>query len=193
MLSLSSELNLGGMASREALRYDPEWCSIARTLELVGEKWSLVVLRDVFSGVRRFDDLHRRLGAPRQVLSARLASLVDAGVLRREPYREPGQRTRYEYRLTPMGFDLYPVLVALLRWGDRHLDQPTGGPTLELTHRGCGEPVDPVLRCRGGHEIDSARDVVPVPGPGALLLAPDDPRAVPATATPSGTAASAGR
>jgi DNA-binding HxlR family transcriptional regulator len=164
----------------EALRYDPDPCSIARTLELVGEKWSLLVLREVFSGVRRFDDLRRRTGAPRQVLSARLATLVAAGVLRRHPYQDPGRRTRYEYRLTSAGMDLYPVLLALLRWGDRYLDQPVGGPTLELTHRDCGEPVGLVLRCEGGHELGSARDVRPRRGPGARLLDPDDPRAVPA-------------
>ena len=160
----------------EALRYDPDPCSIARTLDLVGEKWSLLVLREVFSGVRRFDDLHRRVGAPRQVLSARLGTLVDAGILRRHPYRDPGQRSRSEYRLTAAGLDLYPVLVALMRWGDRHLDQPTGGPSLDFVHAGCEEPVDPVLRCRAGHEIASPRDVVPRPGPGARLLTPDDPR-----------------
>ena len=170
------------MAVPEVMRWDPDPCSIARTLELVGEKWSLLVLREVFSGVRRFDDLRRRTGAPRQVLSARLTTLVDAGVLRRHPYQEPGQRTRYEYRLTRAGMDLYPVLVSLLRWGDRYLDQPTGGPTLELTHQDCGEPVDVVLRCRAGHDLDSARDVHPRPGPGAQLLPPDDPRALPRVA-----------
>ncbi len=184
------------MPELEALRYDPDACSIARTLELVGEKWSLLVLREVFSGVRRFDDLRRRTGAPRQVLSARLGTLVDAGLLRRHPYQEPGQRTRDEYRLTAAGMDLYPVLVALLRWGDRYLVQPTGGPSVELTHRDCGEPVHLVLRCRGGHELTSAREVAPRPGPGARLLDPDDPRAVPVarlTTTPAGTAVSAAR
>jgi DNA-binding HxlR family transcriptional regulator len=174
------------VAVPEALRWNPEPCSIARTLELVGEKWSLLVLREVFSGVRRFDDLRRRIGAPRQVLSARLATLVDAGVLRRQPYQEPGRRTRYEYRLTAAGMDLYPVLVALMRWGDRHLDQPTGGPNVELDHRDCGEPVDVVLRCRAGHELGSARDVRPRPGPGARLLNPEDPRAVPLEPTAAG-------
>ena len=78
--------------------------------------------------------------------------------------------------------DLYPVLLSLLRWGDRYLDQPTGGPTLELTHQDCGEPVDVVLRCRAGHDLDSARDVHPRPGAGAQLLPPDDPRALPRVA-----------
>jgi DNA-binding HxlR family transcriptional regulator len=153
----------------DPLLYDPEPCSIARTLQLIGEKWSLLVLRDVFTGVRRFEDLHHRIGAPRQVLADRLGTLVEAGILRRHPYREPAQRTRYEYRLTQTGMELYPVLVALLRWGDRHLANPDG-PTLDLTHRDCGESVDLVLHCHAGHELTSAREVVPRPGPGARLL-----------------------
>ncbi len=91
-------------------------------------------------------------------------------------------------RLTQAGLDLYPVLVSLLRWGDRYLDQPSGGPSVELTHRDCGEPVDVALRCRAGHEVASARDVRPRPGPGAVLLADDDPRA-PARAAHPGPAA----
>src|SRR5439155_20241940 len=89
------------------LDYSTDNCSIAATLSLVGEKWSILVLRDAFIGVRRFDDLHERIGVPRQVLSARLARLVDEGILRRVPYREPGMRLRYEDRLTDMGHDLY--------------------------------------------------------------------------------------
>jgi DNA-binding HxlR family transcriptional regulator len=178
----------------EALRYDPDPCSIGRTLDLIGEKWSLLVLREVFSGVRRFDDLHRRIGAPRQVLSARLGSLVEADVLRRHAYRDPGQRTRFEYRLTDAGIDLYPVLVALLRWGDRYLDQPTGGPSLDFTHAGCGEPVDLALRCRAGHDLATTRDVKPRPGPGARLLEADDPRYDPRVmARTSATGGGAGR
>jgi DNA-binding HxlR family transcriptional regulator len=150
-----------------ALEIELANCSIARTLELVGEKWTLLVLRDAFNGVRRFDDLHRRIGAPRQVLSARLGRLVDVGLLRRVPYREPGQRTRYEYRLTEAGLDLYPILVALLNWGDRHRPK-ADGPALELTHRDCGEPISLALRCTAGHELASARVVRPRPGPGAV-------------------------
>jgi DNA-binding HxlR family transcriptional regulator len=155
--------------STDDLPYDLGLCSIARTLQLVGEKWSLLVLREAFSGIRRFEDMHRRIGAPRQVLSDRLGSLVAAGILRRQPYREPGQRTRYEYRLTEAGMDFYPVLVALLRWGDRHLSEPEG-PSVELLHRDCGEPVDVVLRCRGDHPVASAREVRARPGPGARLI-----------------------
>jgi DNA-binding HxlR family transcriptional regulator len=145
-------------------------CSIARTLELVGEKWTLLVLREVFNGVRRFEDLHRRIGAPRQVLSQRLGRLVSAGLLHRKPYQDPGQRTRYEYRLTEAGLDLYPILVALLHWGDTHRPAPAG-PALVLTHRDCGEPIGLALRCRAGHELASAREVRPRPGPGAAHAA----------------------
>jgi DNA-binding HxlR family transcriptional regulator len=154
------------MTSPSVSDYALAHCSIARTLELVGEKWTLLVLRDAFNGVRRFDDLHRRIGAPRQVLSQRLGRLVAAGLLRRVPYREPGQRTRYEYRLTAAGLDLYPVLVALLAWGDRHRPY-ADGPALELTHRDCGEPIELSLRCQAGHELTSAREVRPRPGLGA--------------------------
>jgi DNA-binding HxlR family transcriptional regulator len=146
-------------------------CSIGRTLELVGEKWTLLLLRDAFNGVRRFDDLHRRIGAPRQVLSQRLGRLVAVGLLRRVPYREPGQRTRYEYRLTEAGLDLYPVLVALMAWGDRHRPD-ANGPAVELTHRDCGEQIELALRCQAGHELTSARDVRPRPGPGARAAEP---------------------
>src|SRR5918995_3853076 len=109
------------MTRSEALDYSTENCSIAASLAVLGEKWTLLVLRDAFNGVRRFEDMYQRIGAPRQVLSARLARLVEEGLLRKVPYREPGQRQRDEYRLTRMGLDLYPALVALMQWGDRHL------------------------------------------------------------------------
>jgi DNA-binding HxlR family transcriptional regulator len=137
-------------------------CSIARALALLGEKWTLLVLREAFFGVRRFDDMADGLGAPRQVLADRLATLTGAGLLERVPYREPGQRARTEYRLTRMGLDLYPVLVALLEWGDRYLAGPDG-PSMELRHRDCGEPVAAVLQCAAGHWVGSARDVRPSP------------------------------
>jgi hypothetical protein len=107
---------------------------------------------------------------PRQVLSDRLARLVGEGLLRKVPYQESGQRQRYEYRLTEKGFDLYPVLVALMEWGDRHAVGPAG-PQVLLRHRDCGEPVRLQLSCQAGHVLQSAREVTPVPGPGARKIA----------------------
>jgi DNA-binding MarR family transcriptional regulator len=107
---------------------------------------------------------------PRQVLSQRLGRLVDEGLLRKMPYQESGQRSRDEYRLTDKGLDLYPVLVSLLQWGDRYAVGPAG-PPVELRHRDCGEPVHLQLSCAAGHVLDSAREVTPVPGPGARKIA----------------------
>jgi len=135
-------------------------------MEILGERWTFVVLREIANGIRRFDDMRVRTNIPRQVLTNRLAMLVDRGVLRREPYQEPGARVRHEYRLTPMGVDLWPIMVAVLEWGDRYLADPEGSP-LSAVHRGCGAEVRPVLRCAAGHELTSNRDVVPRPGPGA--------------------------
>ncbi|MFC6577542.1 winged helix-turn-helix transcriptional regulator [Planomonospora parontospora] len=154
-------------------------CSIERTLAIVGEKWTFLVLREAFSGVRRFADMQAATGAPRQVLSARLARLVEEGLLRKVPYREPGQRQRDEYRLTEMGRDLYPIMVALMHWGDRYRSG-SGGPPVLLTHRGCGALVEQRFRCAEGHEVAGPREVTPLPGPGALNVAP----AVAARATP---------
>ena len=107
-----------------ALDYDTANCNIAATLAVVGEKWTFLVLREAFNGIRRFEDMQRRTGAPRQILSSRLARLVDDGILRKEPYREPGQRPRSEYRLTEKGIDLFPVIAALLGWGDKYASAP---------------------------------------------------------------------
>ena len=137
-------------------------------MEILGEKWTVLVLREIFLGIRRFDDIRVRTQIPRQVLTNRLARLVNHGLLRREPYQEPGSRVRDEYRLTEKGFDLYPVLVALRDWGDRHLSGPEGPPMVTI-HRDCGEPVRAVLRCDGGHEI-APREVAPRPGPGVQPL-----------------------
>jgi DNA-binding HxlR family transcriptional regulator len=140
------------------VHYLPENCSIGRTLALVGERWTMLVLREAFRGVRRFDDIRANTGAPRQVLSARLAVLADNGILRREPYQVLGQRARHEYRLTRKGMELYPVLVALMQWGDRYVADPDG-PPIRLTHADCGAAVEVALRCADGHVLDSARDV----------------------------------
>ncbi|WP_214411469.1 winged helix-turn-helix transcriptional regulator [Sphaerisporangium fuscum] len=145
-------------------------CSIERTLAILGEKWTLLVLREAFNGVRRFADMQAGTRAPRQVLSARLAKLVDEGLLRKVPYREPGSRRRHEYRLTQKGLDLYPIMVSLMHWGDHYMADPEGAPVV-LTHRECGSPIELHLRCRQGHEVASPREVTPKPGPGARLAA----------------------
>jgi DNA-binding HxlR family transcriptional regulator len=143
-------------------------CSIERTLDIVGEKWTFLVLREAFNGVRRFADMQAITGAPRQVLSARLTRLVDEGLLRKVPYREPGQRQRDEYRLTEKGLDLYPLLVALMRWGDKHL-AGDGGPPVLLTHRDCGAVIEQRFGCADGHEVAGPREVTARPGSGAEL------------------------
>lgn len=152
------------------LTLDTTACSIGRTLDLVGEKWTLLILRECMNGVRRFDVLRERLGAPRGVLAARLAGLVERGLLERSPYREDGQRARYEYRLTAMGQDLRPVLVALMQYGDRHLADPAG-PPVELRHRGCGSAVGVGLVCDDGHRLAERSELLTQAGPGARRLA----------------------
>jgi DNA-binding HxlR family transcriptional regulator len=130
----------------------PRPCSIARTLELVGEKWALLAVREVFLGNRRFDEMVRKTGAPRDTLAARLRALVGAGILERRQYSE--HPARFEYHLTQAGRDLNPVLLMLMRWGDKYL-AGSDGPPLILEHEcghqltaqvvcvACGEPVKP--------------------------------------------------
>lgn len=152
------------------LDYDTANCTIGAAVGIIGERWTFLVLREAFNGVRRFDDMQRRTQAPRQVLSDRLARLVREGLLRKVPYQEHGQRGRHEYRLTGKGLDLYPVLVALMQWGDRYAAGPAG-PAARLTHRDCGGPLRLQLSCARGHVLASAREVTPVPGPGARKIA----------------------
>ena len=150
--------------------YDSANCAIGAAVGILGERSTFLVLREAFNGVRRFDDMQHRTGMPRQVLSQRLARLVAEGLLRKVPYREGSQRSRTEYRLTEKGLDLYPVLVALMEWGDRY-EIGTEGPQVLLRHRDCGEPVALQMSCAAGHVLESARDVTPVPGPGARKIA----------------------
>jgi len=150
--------------------YDSANCAIGAAVDIIGERPTFLVLREAFNGVRRFDDMRRRTGMPRQVLSDRLARLLHEDLLRKVPYQDAGQRTRHEYRLTGKGLDLYPVLVALMEWGDRHA-LGSAGPQVMLRHRDCGEPVRLQLACEAGHILESAREVTPVPGPGARKTA----------------------
>jgi DNA-binding HxlR family transcriptional regulator len=126
----------------------PRTCSIARTLDVVGEKWALLAVREVFLGDRRFEEMVRRTGAPRDTLAARLRTLVGAGILERRQYSDHPPRD--EYFLTESGLELYPVVLSLMRWGDRHLAGDEG-PPLELTHD-CGHAVDAQLVCRACQE-----------------------------------------
>lgn len=131
--------------------YDSSVCSIARTTQLIGDRWSLLIVRDVFNGVRRFDALADHLGIARDILTRRLANLVDAGLLERRAYRVDGARERHEYVLTVAGLDLRPVMVALMDWGDRHLAD-AAGPPMALVHE-CGAEVHARLVCDAGHEV----------------------------------------
>ncbi|MBV9090610.1 MAG: helix-turn-helix transcriptional regulator [Mycobacteriaceae bacterium] len=152
-------------------RYVADNCSIKRALEVVGEKWTLLVMREAFYGARRFDQFQARIGCARNVLSERLATLTEAGLLTRAPYREPGQRERHEYRLTGKGLDLITAVIALMQWGDRW-QADADGPPVEVLHRDCGHRVEAILRCPHDNTLLTARDLAPVPGPGAHL-APD--------------------
>lgn len=119
-------------------------CSIARTLDVVGEWWTLLIVRDIFNGVRRFDDLLQHLGISRNILTDRLNSLVDNGVLKRARYQL--RPARYEYRLTEKGLDLLPVLLLMMRWGDKWLAGEAGAP-VTVIHRDCGHETAPTVMC----------------------------------------------
>lgn len=142
-----------------------EWnCSIARTLDVVGEWWTLLILRDAFRGTQRFDDFHASLGMARSVLTARLKKLTDEGVLEKLPYSE--HPPRHEYRLTEKGMALFPVIAALMRWGDDWAPGPAG-PPVQFVHDSCGHAMHPDLTCpHCGSEV-SAASTRSVPGPGA--------------------------
>ncbi len=143
--------------------YDGQNCSVAKSLELLGERWTLLVLREAFLGRRRFDEFAARLGIARNVLTARLARLVEEGVLERVRYQERPER--FEYRLTAKGLDLWPVIVSLLQFGDRYY--APAGPPLVLEHRDCGGGLDDRRRCLACRQDLTPRDVVAHPGPGA--------------------------
>jgi DNA-binding HxlR family transcriptional regulator len=139
----------GALEPREGWTADR--CTIAKALDVVSTRSAFLIIREAFYGTTRFDDFAERVGISEPVTAARLRELVDHGLLEREDYREPGQRTRQRYRLTDKGADLFPALVALMQWGDRWLDD-RGGP-VELRHRECGEPVSVELRCTAGHRV----------------------------------------
>jgi DNA-binding HxlR family transcriptional regulator len=136
----------------------PRTCSVARTLEIVGEKWALLVIREVFLGTRRFEDMLSYIGAPRDTLAARLRTLVAHGILERRRYSDHPPRD--EYVLTPAGRDLYPVIISLMQWGDRHRPLDSG-PPMVLDHE-CGHRLEPRWDCAHCGEPIDARDVTRV-------------------------------
>ena len=140
----------GVLADRSA--WAARKCPIKRTLDVVGTRSTILLMREAYYGTTRFDDFAHRVGITDAVASARLRELVDAGLLRRRPYREPGQRTRYEYVLTPAGSDLLPVLLALWQWGDKHLFGEEG-TALQLRHTDCSAPLTVEVRCTDGHDV----------------------------------------
>ena len=140
--------------------YPDQACSIARTLEVVGERWSLLIIRDVFSGIRRYEDLHRSLGVARNILQSRLNWLVDEGILERRPY----EGSRVEYHLTKKGRDLWPALMTMLAWGDRYYADD--GPPRVCKHKGCGGRMDARLNCRKCGQALGYRDIYIEWGPG---------------------------
>jgi DNA-binding HxlR family transcriptional regulator len=142
-----------------------DWnCSVARTLDVVGEWWTLLILRDAFRGTRRFDDFQASLGVARSVLTARLQKLTERGVLERRAYSE--HPPRYEYHLTEKGRALFPVIAALLRWGDEWAPSPAGPPRIYV-HDTCGQVTQPVLTCPHCHGDVSAANTHSEPGPGS--------------------------
>ncbi len=130
---------------------------------MIGERWSLLIVRDVMNGNRRFGELQRSLGIARNVLSARLQRLIDEGILERRAYQE--SPPRHEYFLTEKGLDLWPALIALLGWGDRHSPGAEGPPML-IVHKGCGGRVSDRGICEECGQVLHARDAAQVPGPG---------------------------
>jgi DNA-binding HxlR family transcriptional regulator len=135
---------------------DQQDCSVAQALSIVGDRWTMLILRDAFMRVRRFEDFLESTGAPRPVLSERLKTLVDNGVLEKRQYSD--RPDRFEYRLTEMGRDLWPVVISLLRWGDKWLTAEDGAP-VEVRHKACGHAIHPELACPDCGEWLTATDM----------------------------------
>jgi len=153
------------------LRFDRDTsnCSIARTLDVVGEKWTILILREVWYGSSRFSDFERILGCPRNLLAERLRKLVEQGILSTETYREPGARSRLQYVITTKGMDLLPAVLGLMQWGDRYRADPEG-PAILTRHRSCGARLEVQVRCEHDHHVNAA-DTDAEPGPGFRMKA----------------------
>ena len=151
------------LVSVQRISFEDMTCSVAQCLDVVGEWWSLLIIRDAFLGVTRFDDFQARLGISRNILTQRLNHLVDSGVLKRVAYSEHPPRS--EYRLTSKGRDLWHVITAMRQWGDQWA--APGGPPVETRHTACGHIVTAVPVCSHCGEPLDARSVTAVAGPGA--------------------------
>jgi DNA-binding HxlR family transcriptional regulator len=138
-------------------------CSVARSVAVIGDRWTLMLLRDCFLGIRRFEDFERRLGISRSIVAERLKRLVEEGVLRREAYQD--RPLRYEYRLTDKGLALHPVIMAIVHWGDEHYAGEAGPPLIHR-HKACGCDFAPVMTCSECGEALAAREVEVRPGAG---------------------------
>ncbi len=136
-------------------------CSLARTLSVIGDRWTMLIIRNCFLGVRRFDDFQRQLGITRHLLASRLKKLVEEEVLRKVPYGDGGGR--FEYRLTAKGMDLYPIVMTMVDWGNRWMSDPDG-PPLRHIHQTCERPFRPVLTCSECGEAIDPRQVSVEPG-----------------------------
>ncbi len=134
-------------------------CSIARALSVLGDRWTMLIIRNAFMGIRRFDDFQQNLGVTRHVLSDRLKRLVEEGILTKVAYVE--RQERFEYRLTQKGLDLYPILLAMTHWADQYMDQGLGSP-VEYVHQACGQKFKPVLVCSCCAEPIQAKQVKPI-------------------------------
>lgn len=135
-----------------------EHCPISKALDIIGTRSAMLIIREAFYGTTRFDDFADRVGITEAVAAARLRELTEAGLFEKVPYREPGQRTRYEYRLTRMGVDLAPAVVGLYQWGGAYLS-PGGQPPLNLTHTDCDARVHASVVCDEGHHLEDFGDV----------------------------------
>lgn len=138
-------------------------CSVARALSVFGDRWTLLILRNAFLRMRRFEDFQSSLGLTRHLLASRLKRLVEEGVLVRVPYQQAP--LRHEYRLTVKGKALHPVLLTLTAWGDAWMDEGKGPPLL-YQHKGCGKVMKPTLVCSECHGVIGPEAVLPIPGPG---------------------------
>ncbi len=159
--------------ARRSPRLDEQQCSIARALAVIGERWTLLVVRDMFAGLHRFDDIQQSLGIARNILTDRLTGLTEIGIVKRVPYQD--RPVRYEYHLTRKGIDLRPILVGLQLWGDRYSPAPEG-PLRRIVHTACEHSTQPRLRCSHCSEAIANDEIqTPLRRRGTTRRAPKQP------------------